>query len=361
MKRLLSLFLATAFILGGCAGDVVLQNPVESLGKQTSEEIQEAPTDEISIEIYEEFYDGALKTIHYGKLFGVIDADGNIILDCIYDDIRVISPSRITASQNNGGNSSENRISWIYDDKGNVISDGEWRMIAFSHAGDNVYSSFGIGEHYIPDGDVGAFLIDHDGNKVLSTRFDYIHDTLSNFSEYLIVSKDEKEYVINIEGNLLDESVDNFLASYKDRKQIIKETSDNLLLNGFSRVKIISENRLIAHKITEYDSDEDAWMYAEAWIFDAEGNVISSGEWRDIRFGTNDGGIRDTIGIGIIYIPDREDGYGEFLINQDGEKVTSTRYDYITMAGLYNIFVVTLDGERFAVDGNGNRVDIEFD
>jgi len=33
MKRLLSLFLATAFILGGCAGDVMLQNPVESQGE----------------------------------------------------------------------------------------------------------------------------------------------------------------------------------------------------------------------------------------------------------------------------------------------------------------------------------------
>ncbi|MCL2019266.1 MAG: hypothetical protein FWG70_05835 [Oscillospiraceae bacterium] len=177
---------------------------------------------ETKTEVYEEFYNGSLKVITQGigpdVLFGIVDVNDNTILDCIYTGYSIISPNRIVVSQNNSVDFGfENSISWIYDATGNVISDGEWRIIEFNNKGEGTYSTYGFGGIYLPDGESGegAFLIDHDGNKVLPTRFDYF-SMLSKWDEYLVVGKDGKEYVIDLNGNTLDESVDNFLASRDD-------------------------------------------------------------------------------------------------------------------------------------------------
>ncbi|MCL2019270.1 MAG: hypothetical protein FWG70_05855 [Oscillospiraceae bacterium] len=170
-----------------------------------------------------------------------------------------------------------------------------------------------------------------------------------------------EESMEKVEGKKEADTTQTTTEDLYENKTQIKDIANNLLLNGFEKAHVITENRIIARMTHDYEGDDnERWMHTETWIFDGEGNVVSDGKWVDIRFGRHDEG-RETIGIGIIYRPDGEEGIGEFLINQDGEKISPIRYDNITMHWLYNTFVVTIDGESYAVDGNGNRVDIEFD
>jgi hypothetical protein len=122
------------------------------------------------------------------------------------------------------------------------------------------------------------------------------------------------------------------------------------LWENYDQVIFISENRVLTKLFGECEENSER----VAFIYDAEGNVISNGVWRDIRFGYYNGYA--TTGIGIIYIPDGEEGYGEFLIDQDGNKISPTRYDSITMGGSER-FNVLLNDEWFVVDSSGNLIE----
>jgi len=222
MKKLSALLLIAIILFSACSGETPpLQTPeppketvvaveeeiepeeepaIEKTAQVEPEEEETISPSAGEIKIYKEYFDGALKITRRfddkkRDFYGVVDNEENIIIECNYTKIVIISENRIVAYKSDGSFASS--AVWIYDVQGNIISDGVWKLIALP-----AYSSVGYGEHYIPDADVGFYLIDHDGNKI-SSRFDYI-SMASNFIDYFIVMIDADCFIIDPGGNKLD-------------------------------------------------------------------------------------------------------------------------------------------------------------
>jgi len=142
----------------------------------------------------------------------------------------------------------------------------------------------------------------------------------------------------------------------------MNDSDGNVILEAiYLTVYPISESRIVAL----HPGNHKEWVFNDGsmWIFDAEGNTISPGEYRHIYYLTNEDGTRG-LGVAEQYIPDGDAGRFFFLVDQDGKKV-SKAYDSITdevfddngdfVKGL--LMVSDSDGKYYFIDHQGNLIE----
>lgn len=394
MKRRLSFFLfvivTTVLLLNGCR---VILNPQESDKLQllttpvienvdlhgNNEEDKTEVTDNnetynidsfnisTELQIYKKFYNGTLNiTIRYDEqnreFYGVVDADGNTLIECNYSAIGILSEDRIVAHVNLFN--WENQFARIFDNRGNIISDGEWKEINFIYKKQGGSYPVGQGTCYIPYGleGVGYYLIDHDGKKIIETKFDYIN-LVSDWETHLIVDENGETYVIDLMGNRIDSLMiyENFHNStfiktihlnengVYDAYGVVDAGRNTIIECIYDDLYMVNGDRIIAHLYNDDRTD------SAAYIFDLEGKPLSDGEWRSIE-STPYNAV-----IGKDYIPDGEEDIGYYLIDYNGDKIISTRFDKIfpTHKDYPNgDFAVTINNETYDIDSMGNRIDV---
>lgn len=216
--------LAAVSVLGGCAGPKAGQEAARSDGSALESEdlsVREqeepgsaasAPDGDLSmpVSVIETYDDGRLqKTTCKDKAgfqyYGVLDAEGDTILECKYDLVTVISDNRMVAQE--GGASWNDGSAWIFDAQGNAISAGLYVSIWFPQLEDGSYAPTGLAEQYKPDGldGTGFWLVDQDGERVSETVYGTAEYQGGNaFVVTLPDDKDEKQFLVDFSGRRIE-------------------------------------------------------------------------------------------------------------------------------------------------------------
>jgi len=227
LKKAICILIVAAVLLCGCSH---AENVPEQSGESypTVSEIK-AMMPQIPDENYvESYYGGKLNIVRCyvtedeidpnydiceGDMrYGVTDADGNLILDKIYDDVKILSENRICAAQRDAEKNGikVNYLTSIFDAKGRIISDKEYWIIHYylSPVTGN-YFPIGSGQAYDPDdAEIMYYLVDFDGNKVLDRRIirvlRYGDDPIADDPNVLIALDyyNDEQYIIDSEGNI---------------------------------------------------------------------------------------------------------------------------------------------------------------
>lgn len=235
--------------------------------------------------------------------YGVINKNGDIIIDSIYDVIEIPNPSKPIFICKNDYNmetkeyniqvfdESKNQILYQYYiveaiKLNNVEDNGNYEKSVLKYKSENKYG-----------------LIDFNGNKIT----DAIYESIDGF-EYkeglLLVKRDGKFGIININGvSIIKEKYDEILcdgyytddSKYNKSGYIVGTKSDNGMRYGYincNRKKILKNEFNEIYRITNKIDDDNVYLVAfkdgKAGVYKNKKNIIKN-EYEDILYNsTND-------------------------------------------------------------------------
>ena len=132
--------------------------------------------------------------------FGVQDASGNILVPTEYDSVLILSPTRIVAQK--GSINTDYCTAWIFDEAGQVVSDGEYNTLEFCALTPTEYTTRGIAYFADPDtGTAGFYLVDQDGNRVLDQPFESLSFSTA---DRLSARQNGETFTMDLEGNRIE-------------------------------------------------------------------------------------------------------------------------------------------------------------
>lgn len=159
--------------------------------------------------VVQEFYGGVFKVTQAyilkdadvlglpkgAAFFGVLGANGNTIAECIYDNVDILSKNRVCVDFLHGAEAR------IYDDKGNLISNGQYHEIRYERESKTgPYFPVGFGAERNPTDDNKPYcLVDFNGKKICKTNYRQIK--FNNDKKTITVDDGEKTYIIDFKGN----------------------------------------------------------------------------------------------------------------------------------------------------------------
>lgn len=288
--------------------------------------------------------------------YGVINKNGDVIINPIYDIIEIPNPSK-----------------GLFICKNNYkVETGEYNIQVFNESGDQILYQYYIVEaiklnevqgngnyektvlKYKSDGKYG--LIDFDGNKITKP----IYDSIEGF-EYneglLLVEKSGKFGIININGaTIIKEKYDEILSdgyyengsSENKSGYIIGTRTDNGMRYGYieskNRKQILKNEYNEIYRITDKTDENNIYLVAfkegKAGVYQNKKNIISH-DYEDILYNS----ATDLL----ILQRTSKQGVSKF----DGTMIVPIQYDNVFFAGTYinaqkddKIEIYTLDGTK---------------
>ena len=201
--------------------------------------------------------------------FGVIDHDGNRIVEIEYEDVIVVSPDRIIVRRNNDD-------SWLFgvlDSKSNIIIDFIYKYITskdgaffdcFKESDSSLQDSRSHGERYEYRNKKQELWLNSVGKEVYQGKAEVLSE------ELLACDKDGKKAVFNYNGkrivNFLYDRIrllDNYLIVEKDFKVGVLTDSGNVVIDAlYGEIEFVHIDDSVSPKYTDY-GHQDGEVYGK--------------------------------------------------------------------------------------------------
>ncbi len=288
--------------------------------------------------------------------YGVIDGDGNVIIEPTYDVIQIPNPSKpvfICMSDYN----TETRLyqTKVLNDKKEQIITGYENVQAISTqtTADGIPFEKTVLK-YLENGKYGLLSID--GEKITDAIYDNI-SSVTYKEGMLFVEQDEKVGIININGvQVIDVEYENIIVDnyydvntkYQRTGFIVCKTEENGYRYGYIDYKgdmILDTEYTEIERVTEIEDEKNIYLIAykdgQAGLL-RNSKIVLNHEYEDISYNSyND-----------VFVVQRNGKQG--ITDRYGDILLDTKYTDISFGGIY--VNVTEDGTEKVLDLEGNEI-----
>ena len=296
-------------------------------------------------------------TLEQNQKYGVIDRNGNIVIEAEYGAVQIPNPSKaifVCVKEYNENTKEYETV--VYNEKKEVLLSNYKNVQAIS-----IYTNVNSTPYeksvltYKENGKYG--LINLEGKQITKPVYDEISSI--NYKEgTFLVKQNELEGIINMKGKVIIkceyESVtsDNYYSENGNKKQagfIVSKKTEDGYRYGYANYRgtiILNPIYTQLERVTEIANEKGVYFIAfkngQAGLLKNNKEILNY-EYEDIQYNV----------LGSIFVTKRNGKYG--AVNQEGTTVLYPEYDNVYTGGMY---LNTLkDKDIFIFDLNGNKID----
>lgn len=296
-------------------------------------------------------------TLEQNQKYGVIDKNGNIIIEAEYEAVQIPNPSKaifVCVKEYNENTKEYETV--VYNEKKEVLLSNYKNIQSIS-----IYTNVNSTPYeksvltYKENGKYG--LINLEGKQITKPVYDEISSI--NYKEgTFLVKQNELEGIINMKGKVIIkceyESVtsDNYYSENGNNKQagfIVSKKTEDGYRYGYANYRgtiILNPIYTQLERVTEIANEKGVYFIAfkngQAGLLKNNKEILNY-EYEDIQYNV----------LGSIFVTKRNGKYG--AVNQEGTTVLYPEYDNVYTGGMY---LNTLkDKDIFIFDLNGNKID----
>ena len=296
-------------------------------------------------------------TLEQNQKYGVIDKNGNIVIEAEYEAVQIPNPSKaifVCVKEYNENTKEYETV--VYNEKKEVLFSNYKNVQSIS-----IYTNVNSTPYeksvltYKENGKYG--LINLEGKQITKPVYDEISSI--NYKEgTFLVKQNELEGIINMKGKVIIkceyESVtsDNYYSENGYNKQagfiVSKKTEDGYRYGYVNYRGTIILNPIYTQleRVTEIANEKGVYFIAfkngQAGLLKNNKEILNY-EYEDIQYNV----------LGSIFITKRNGKYG--AVNQEGTTVLYPEYDNVYTGGMY--LNALKDKDIFIFDLNGNKIE----
>ena len=296
-------------------------------------------------------------TLEQNKKYGVIDKNGNIVIEAEYEAVQIPNPSKaifVCVKEYNENTKEYETV--VYNEKKEVLFSNYKNVQSIS-----IYTNVNSTPYeksvltYKENGKYG--LINLEGKQITKPVYDEISSI--NYKEgTFLVKQNELEGIINMKGKVIIkceyESVtsDNYYSENGYNKQagfiVSKKTEDGYRYGYVNYRGTIILNPIYTQleRVTEIANEKGVYFIAfkngQAGLLKNNKEILNY-EYEDIQYNV----------LGSIFVTKRNGKYG--AVNQEGTTVLYPEYDNVYTGGMY--LNALKDKDIFIFDLNGNKIE----
>lgn len=296
-------------------------------------------------------------TLEQNQKYGVIDRNGNIIIEAEYEAVQIPNPSKaifVCVKEYNENTKEYETV--VYNEKKEVLLSNYKNVQAIS-----IYTNVNSTPYeksvltYKENGKYG--LINLEGKQITKPVYDEISSI--NYKEgTFLVKQNELEGIINMKGKVIIkceyESVtsDNYYSENGNKKQagfIVSKKTEDGYRYGYANYRgtiILNPIYTQLERVTEIANEKGVYFIAfkngQAGLLKNNKEILNY-EYEDIQYNV----------LGSIFVTKRNGKYG--AVNQEGTTVLYPEYDNVYTGGMY--LNALKDKDIFIFDLNGNKIE----
>ena len=296
-------------------------------------------------------------TLEQNQKYGVIDRNGNIIIEAEYEAVQIPNPSKaifVCVKEYNENTKEYETV--VYNEKKEVLLSNYKNIQAIS-----IYTNVNSTPYeksvltYKENGKYG--LINLEGKQITKPVYDEISSI--NYKEgTFLVKQNELEGIINMKGKVIIkceyESVtsDNYYSENGNKKQagfIVSKKTEDGYRYGYANYRgtiILNPIYTQLERVTEIANEKGVYFIAfkngQAGLLKNNKEILNY-EYEDIQYNV----------LGSIFVTKRNGKYG--AVNQEGTTVLYPEYDNVYTGGMY--LNALKDKDIFIFDLNGNKIE----
>lgn len=296
-------------------------------------------------------------TLEQNQKYGVIDRNGNIVIEAEYGAVQIPNPSKaifVCVKEYNENTKEYETV--VYNEKKEVLLSNYKNIQAIS-----IYTNVNSTPYeksvltYKENGKYG--LINLEGKQITKPVYDEISSI--NYKEgTFLVKQNELEGIINMKGKVIIkceyESVtsDNYYSENGYNKQagfIVSKKTDDGYRYGYVNYRgtiILNPIYTQLERVTEIANEKGVYFIAfkngQAGLLKNNKEILNY-EYEDIQYNV----------LGSIFVTKRNGKYG--AVNQEGTTVLYPEYDNVYTGGMY--LNALKDKDIFIFDLNGNKIE----
>ena len=296
-------------------------------------------------------------TLEQNQKYGVIDKNGNIVIEAEYEAVQIPNPSKaifVCVKEYNENTKEYETV--VYNEKKEVLFSNYKNIQAIS-----IYTNVNSTPYeksvltYKENGKYG--LINLEGKQITKPVYDEISSI--NYKEgTFLVKQNELEGIINMKGKVIIkceyESVtsDNYYSENGYNKQagfIVSKKTEDGYRYGYANYRgtiILNPIYTQLERVTEIANEKGVYFIAfkngQAGLLKNNKEILNY-EYEDIQYNV----------LGSIFVTKRNGKYG--AVNQEGTTVLYPEYDNVYTGGMY--LNALKDKDIFIFDLNGNKIE----
>lgn len=296
-------------------------------------------------------------TLEQNQKYGVIDRNGNIVIEAEYGAVQIPNPSKaifVCVKEHNENTKEYETV--VYNEKKEVLLSNYKNVQAIS-----IYTNVNSTPYeksvltYKENGKYG--LINLEGKQITKPVYDEISSI--NYKEgTFLVKQNELEGIINMKGKVIIkceyESVtsDNYYSENGNKKQagfIVSKKTEDGYRYGYANYRgtiILNPIYTQLERVTEIANEKGVYFIAfengQAGLLKNNKEILNY-EYEDIQYNV----------LGSIFVTKRNGKYG--AVNQEGTTVLYPEYDNVYTGGMY--LNALKDKDIFIFDLNGNKIE----
>lgn len=296
-------------------------------------------------------------TLEQNQKYGVIDRNGNIVIEAEYGAVQIPNPSKaifVCVKEYNENTKEYETV--VYNEKKEVLLSNYKNVQAIS-----IYTNVNSTPYeksvltYKENGKYG--LIKLEGKQITKPVYDEISSI--NYKEgTFLVKQNELEGIINMKGKVIIkceyESVtsDNYYSENGNKKQagfIVSKKTEDGYRYGYANYRgtiILNPIYTQLERVTEIANEKGVYFIAfkngQAGLLKNNKEILNY-EYEDIQYNV----------LGSIFVTKRNGKYG--AVNQEGTTVLYPEYDNVYTGGMY--LNALKDKDIFIFDLNGNKIE----
>lgn len=296
-------------------------------------------------------------TLEQNQKYGVIDRNGNIVIEAEYGAVQIPNPSKaIFVCVKKYNENTKEYETVVYNEKKEVLLSNYKNVQAIS-----IYTNVNSTPYeksvltYKENGKYG--LINLEGKQITKPVYDEISSI--NYKEgTFLVKQNELEGIINMKGKVIIkceyESVtsDNYYSENGNKKQagfIVSKKTEDGYRYGYANYRgtiILNPIYTQLERVTEIANEKGVYFIAfkngQAGLLKNNKEILNY-EYEDIQYNV----------LGSIFVTKRNGKYG--AVNQEGTTVLYPEYDNVYTGGMY--LNALKDKDIFIFDLNGNKIE----
>lgn len=296
-------------------------------------------------------------TLEQNQKYGVIDRNGNIVIEAEYGAVQIPNPSKaifVCVKEYNENTKEYETV--VYNEKKEVLLSNYKNVQAIS-----IYTNVNSTPYeksvltYKENGKYG--LINLEGKQITKPVYDEISSI--NYKEgTFLVKQNELEGIINMKGKVIIkceyESVtsDNYYSENGNKKQagfIVSKKTEDGYRYGYANYRgtiILNPIYTQLERVTEIANEKGVYFIAfengQAGLLKNNKEILNY-EYEDIQYNV----------LGSTFVTKRNGKYG--AVNQEGTTVLYPEYDNVYTGGMY--LNALKDKDIFIFDLNGNKIE----
>ena len=296
-------------------------------------------------------------TLEQNQKYGVIDKNGNIVIEAEYEAVQIPNPSKaifVCVKEYNENTKEYETV--VYNEKKEVLFSNYKNVQSIS-----IYTNVNSTPYeksvltYKENGKYG--LINLEGKQITKPVYDEISSI--NYKEgTFLVKQNELEGIINMKGKVIIkceyESVtsDNYYSENGYNKQagfIVSKKTEDGYRYGYANYRgtiILKPIYTQLERVTEIANEKGVYFIAfkngQAGLLKNNKEILNY-EYEDIQYNV----------LGSIFVTKRNGKYG--AVNQEGTTILYPEYDNVYTGGMY--LNALKDKNIFIFDLNGNKIE----